>query len=71
MLIQRRMKKSAIGASSVTLVPTTVADPQNFPQDYPLSQIVVSTNAVTPPVDFWGKLTTDGIEYEVIIRPVT
>lgn len=68
--VSRRMKKSAIGASSVTLVPTTVADPANMPVDYPMSQVVFSTNGVTPPVELWGVAVGDGREFIVTITPV-
>lgn len=67
----RRFKKSSVGASSVTLVPTTAADPQNLPEHLTMSQIVVSTNGATPPADFWGTGTTDGVEYIVTIRRVS
>jgi len=69
MEIRCRLKKSAIGGSSVTLVPTTTAgDALTHPEDLPVSQVVVSTNGATPPSSFWGTATTDLKEYEVIIR---
>lgn len=71
MRITRTFKKSAIGASSVTLVPTTAMEPENRPTHMPISQIVVSTNAATPPAGFWGTATTDGTEYIVTIRSKT
>lgn len=71
MMLQRRFKKSAIGASSVTLVPTTVADPQMHPKESIVQQVVVSTNSGTPPASFWGTATADGIEYLVTIERVT
>ena len=68
MPIIRTFKKSAIGASSVTLVPTTAMDATNKPNHLVISQIVVSTNGATPPAEFWNTVTTDGCEYEVTIR---
>lgn len=70
-VINRGFKKSAIGASSVTLIPTTAGEGESHPSHFPVSQIVVSTNGATPPADFWGTLTTDGVEYEVSIRKRT
>lgn len=69
-LIQR-LKKSAIGASSVTLVPTTSGPSEALPNHLKGSQLVWSTGGVTPPAEFWGTAVTDGIEYEVSIRRVT
>jgi len=71
MVIRRRFKKSAIGASSVTVVPSTAAEGQSFPLDLPISQIVFSTNAVTPPAEFWGTAIGDGGEYLVTIERVS
>lgn len=70
-LIVRKFKKSSIGASSVTLVPSTSGDGENHPGDLPVSQIVVSTNGATPPSSFWNTVTTDGVEYRVTIEKVT
>jgi hypothetical protein len=68
--VSRRMKLSAIGANSVTLVPTTAADPRNLPVDYPMSQVVISTNGATPPAELWGVAITHGREYRVTIEPL-
>lgn len=67
--VQRRMKKSAIGASSVTLVPTTAADPATD-VDYPISQVVISTSGVTPPIELYGVAVGDGREFLITIEPV-
>jgi hypothetical protein len=61
-----RFKKSAIGASSVTLIPST-ASPAAMGEGA-VSQIVVSTGGATPPGSFWGSAVADGIEYEVIFQ---
>jgi len=66
-VITRRYKKSAIGAASVTLVPTTAAADPILPSHLVNSQIVVTT-ANPPPAEFWGTVTTDGIEYEITIE---
>lgn len=70
-LIKRRFAKSAIGATDVTLVPSTAAPDENQPAHLPITQIVLSTNAATPPAEFWGTVTTDGQEYEVTIERVS
>lgn len=70
-LVVRRYKKSAIGASSVTLIPTTAADDAILPSHLINSQIVVSTNATTPPSSFWGTAAADGKEYLVTIELVS
>jgi hypothetical protein len=53
----RRFKVSAIGATSVTLIPSTAEDSENHPNHLPISQIVVSTNAAAPPAEFWDAIT--------------
>jgi hypothetical protein len=59
-------KKSAMGASSVTLVPSTMnRDAMNAAE---VTQLVLTTTG-TPPVGFWGTTLTDGVEFEVLIRP--
>lgn len=63
--ITRRMKLSAIGATTVTLVPATVGDGSNHPTDLPISQVVVSTTGATPPASFWGLAITEGRHYKV------
>lgn len=65
--ITRRMKLSAIGASSVTLVPATAGDGANHPSSLPVSQVVVSTNGATPPASFWGLGTGEGRHFKVTI----
>ncbi len=70
-LIRRRFKKSAIGATDVTLIPSTLAPDENQPASLPISQIVISTNAATPPANFWGTVAADGQEYIVRIERVS
>lgn len=69
MRIQRQFKKSAIGASSVTLVPDTGGgEGANYPVDLVISQVVLSTNSVTPYAEFFGTATGDGTKYLVTIE---
>jgi hypothetical protein len=56
-------QKSAVGASSVTLIPTTTANITQFGEGA-ISQIVVSTSGATPSA-FWGAMN-DGVEFDVI-----
>ena len=72
MEVKRRWKKSAIGASTITLVPSTVGGDGGgaHPSHIAPTQIVI-TYPSTPPSDLWGTVTTDGIEYVEIIRRVT
>ena len=61
------MKLSAVGATSITLVPATATPSENSPTHLPMSQVVISTNGVTPPAE-WGTVA-QGTEYDVILRP--
>ena len=71
MVVKGHFKKSAIGATDVTLVPSTAAPEESQPAHLPITQIVLSTNAATPPAEFWGTVTTDGQEFEVTIERVS
>ena len=62
-----QLKKSAVDATSVTLIPSTTANTTQF-GEAAISQVVVSTSGATPPASFWGTTTTDGIEYELILQ---
>lgn len=66
--IVRSFKKSAIGATDVTLIPSTASDGENHPGHLPASQLVVSTGGATPPAEFWGTAAADGKEYLVTIE---
>jgi hypothetical protein len=61
-----QFKKSAIDATSVTMVPST-ASPSSMGEGN-VSEIVVSTNGATPPVSFWGSEVADGIEFVVVFQ---
>lgn len=63
----RMYKKSAIGGSSVTLIPSTAMPGEVHGEAGAISQIVLTTPS-TPPAAFWGVATADGREYEVLIR---
>lgn len=68
---RRRWKKSAIGATTVTLIPSTTGGAgEAHPAHIAPTQVVI-TYPSTPPTEFWGTVTTDGIEYEEIIRRVS
>jgi hypothetical protein len=60
----RRFKVSAVGAASVTLIPSTGEDSENHPNHLPISQIVVSTNGATPPAEFWDTITEYIVGFE-------
>jgi hypothetical protein len=66
MRAERLFVKSAIGATTVTLTPSTGAESK--PGHVVLSQIVVTTGAATPDVGFWGTTTTDGTRYKISIE---
>jgi hypothetical protein len=61
-----QLQKSVVGASSVTLIPSTM-NPASMQGDAAISQVVVSTSAATPPPAFWG-VASDGVEFELILR---
>jgi hypothetical protein len=65
MVSRNRWKKSAIGATTVTLIPSTKGGGPS-PSYIAPTQIVI-TYPSTPPVDLWGTTTTDGVEYEETI----
>jgi hypothetical protein len=67
-VITRRMKLSAIGASSVTLIPATDGDGENHPNHLPISQAVFSTNGATPPAEYWGLAITEGMRFKITIE---
>jgi hypothetical protein len=67
--VMKRWKKSAIGGTTVTLIPSTT-DQSSHPGHIAPTQIVI-TYSGTPPTDFWGTTTTDGVEYIEILRRVT
>ena len=71
MVLHVRLKKSAIGATDVTLVPSTLADGETSPNHLTVSQAVISTNGATPPGDFWGTVAADGTEYMLTIEQVS
>jgi hypothetical protein len=62
-----QLKKSAIDATSVTLIPSTM-NADAMLGDSAISQVVVSTSAATPPASFWGTAVADGVEYELVLR---
>jgi hypothetical protein len=70
MNVRRRMKKSAIGATTVTLIPTTAADPEAQPNHAALTQVVL-TFAGVPPADIFGTVITDGLEFIISANTVT
>ena len=65
MQTRMRWKKSAIGATTVTLVPSLSGGGPS-PSYVAPTQIVI-TYPSTPPVNLWGTTTTDGVEYEETI----
>jgi hypothetical protein len=70
-VLRGRFKKSAVGATSVTLVNTTTSDPEFSPNYAKITQLVISTNSATPPTDIWGTTAADGKEYIVTIEQVS
>ncbi|MGH6782817.1 MAG: hypothetical protein ACREB5_12020 [Sphingomonadaceae bacterium] len=71
MITQRRFKKGSIGATSVTLDPSTAGGTaENKPGHLVMSQIVVSTGGATPDAYFWGTAAADGKEYLVTIERI-
>jgi hypothetical protein len=62
-----QLKKSAIDATSVTLIPSTM-NADAMLGDSAISQVVISTSAATPPASFWGTVAADGVEYELVLR---
>lgn len=66
-----KFKKSAIGATSVTLIPSTSGFGETLPAHVKASQVVVSTGGATPDPKFWGLAAADGREYLVTIEEVT
>lgn len=69
--VVKQMKKSAIGGTSVTLVPETDGSVgQETLPEFNFTQIVVTT-AGTPPAGLWGVAAADGRKYRVTIEEYT
>lgn len=62
--ITRRMKKSAIGGTSVTLIPSTLVSESD--PHVAISNIVITTPS-TPTAAFFGTAVADGIEFEITL----
>jgi hypothetical protein len=67
---QIKLKKSVLGATSVTLIPSTASDGANR-GEAGITQVVITTGAAVPPVGFWGSVLADGQEYLLILRRVS
>jgi len=70
-LVTQRFKKSAIDATTITLVPSTVHESEAHPNHLAATQIVVTY--VATPENLYGLIAggaglTDDQEYEVTIR---
>lgn len=60
-MAQKLMRVTGIGANSVTL--TNTADAQRSetrPLNLGFTQVVITTSAATPPLEFWGTVAIGG-----------
>ena len=72
MVIRKRFRATTVGATSVTLTPTLVAEPPSPDADpgiWGLGTIVLNLT-VTPNPEWWRTFATSGLEYQVKIERV-
>jgi hypothetical protein len=62
------LKKSAVGATTVTLVPSTQGSGSENKGEAGITQVVITTGAVVPPPAFWGLVAADGMEFLLTVR---
>ena len=68
MEVIQRFRKSAVDATTATLLPSTTSYAEAKPSHLAATQIVLTFTA--RPTELFGAVADD-VEYEVVIRPVT